>query len=521
MTIPPLIERRRRTRVYDTKRDNAGEVFTSIGDELAAAEARLAALETMPYAGFKGATAAGPTDNLTPDQAAAILPVFTATTKGEAPASGGGALNFLRADGTWAAILNTVLTGFTPALTRTAIIATDTILSAFEKVQKYLNDLKPLAFSALWSDLTATPTTLAGYGITDAQPLDADLTSLAAAAGTNTIYYRSAPDTWSPVTIGANITFSGGTLAAAGGGGITALTGDVTASGTGSVAATIAAGAVTLSKMANLTASTILGNNTGLAATPIALTGAQVTAMLGLSTGSLKGLAPSSPSDATQFLNGAATPAYAAVKDSDLSTSDITTNNVSTSKHGFAPKAPNDVSKFLDGTGAWSSPGVQTRFTFRTCASTSQNTGAHATKANQMKAAAAGSFTHLQVYQNAGGGDTYKAFVAVVNGSHVIQSITLSPSVSGVNGGLVLFTFSSPVAFNAGDVLAIGIVVTNGTTTRICNAFTLTSGTFDGLGLENKANYYTLDSILPTVGDTFTATSGTTMSIQPVYTLAI
>ena len=45
------------------------------------------------------------------------------------------------------------------------------------------------------------------------------------------------------------------------------------------------------------------------------------------------------------------------MKDSDLSTSDVTTNNVSTSKHGFAPKAPNDATKFLDGTGNYSAPG--------------------------------------------------------------------------------------------------------------------------------------------------------------------
>jgi len=61
------------------------------------------------------------------------------------------------------------------------------------------------------------------------QPLDADLTSLAALTGTNVIYYRSVANTWSPVTIGANLTFSGGTLAATGGGG---GTGNVIASGT-------------------------------------------------------------------------------------------------------------------------------------------------------------------------------------------------------------------------------------------------------------------------------------------------
>jgi hypothetical protein len=69
------------------------------------------------------------------------------------------------------------------------------------------------------------------------------------------------------------------------------------------------------------------------------------------------GYAPKSPADATKFLNGAATPDYALVKDSDLSTSDITTNNVTTSKHGFTPKLPNDATKYLDGTGNYTVPG--------------------------------------------------------------------------------------------------------------------------------------------------------------------
>jgi hypothetical protein len=55
------------------------------------------------------------------------------------------------------------------------------------------------------------------------QPKDADLTSLAAASATNAIYYRLAPDTWGPVSIGTGLTFAAGTLAATatgGGGGI-------------------------------------------------------------------------------------------------------------------------------------------------------------------------------------------------------------------------------------------------------------------------------------------------------------
>jgi hypothetical protein len=51
------------------------------------------------------------------------------------------------------------------------------------------------------------------------QPLDGDLTSLAAASGTNTLYYRSAASTWSPVTVGSGVSFSGGTLSATGSGG--------------------------------------------------------------------------------------------------------------------------------------------------------------------------------------------------------------------------------------------------------------------------------------------------------------
>lgn len=46
------------------------------------------------------------------------------------------------------------------------------------------------------------------------QPLDADLTALAALSGTNTIYYRSGADTWTAVSIGTALTFSAGTLSA-------------------------------------------------------------------------------------------------------------------------------------------------------------------------------------------------------------------------------------------------------------------------------------------------------------------
>lgn len=80
-----------------------------------------------------------------------------------------------------------------------------------------------------------------------------------------------------------------------------AYTGDVTKP-SGSLTTTIAAAAVTLAKMANLAANSIIGNNTGAAATPLALTTAQVTAMLDLATSTLKGLVPASGGGTTNYL---------------------------------------------------------------------------------------------------------------------------------------------------------------------------------------------------------------------------
>ena len=51
------------------------------------------------------------------------------------------------------------------------------------------------------------------------QPLDGDLTSIAALSGVNVIYHRSAANTWTAVTIGSGLSFTAGTLAATGGGG--------------------------------------------------------------------------------------------------------------------------------------------------------------------------------------------------------------------------------------------------------------------------------------------------------------
>jgi len=63
------------------------------------------------------------------------------------------------------------------------------------------------AIAELDSEKLATTTAASTY-----QPLDADLTAIAALSGTNNIYYRSAANTWSSVTVSANLGFSAGTL---------------------------------------------------------------------------------------------------------------------------------------------------------------------------------------------------------------------------------------------------------------------------------------------------------------------
>lgn len=89
---------------------------------------------------------------------------------------------------------------------------------------------------------------------------------------------------------------------------ITELTGDVLATGPGSVSSTIANSAVTLAKMADLPANTIIGNNTGVSDTPIALTKIQAKLLLGptVITESGTSLALDSTFDGVNMTNAAA-----------------------------------------------------------------------------------------------------------------------------------------------------------------------------------------------------------------------
>lgn len=69
-----------------------------------------------------------------------------------------------------------------------------------------------------------------------------------------------------------------------------------------------------------------------------------------------KGLTSVANAGPNTVLHGATPPSYSGVVESDISLVDVTTDNMSITKHGFAPKGDNIPGHFLDSTGNWSAP---------------------------------------------------------------------------------------------------------------------------------------------------------------------
>lgn len=152
---------------------------------------------------------------------------------------------------------------------------------------------------------------------------------------------------------------------------ITALTGDVTASGPGSAAASLkstgTAGtyrSVTFDAQGRETSGS---NPTTFAGYSLSDTSANLAASLTDETGSGGGglavfnqsptiVTPTIASFANATHNHQNAAGGGTLAEAALALTDVTTANVSTSAHGFAPKAPNDATKYLDGTGAYSVP---------------------------------------------------------------------------------------------------------------------------------------------------------------------
>lgn len=119
----------------------------------------------------------------------------------------------------------------------------DTSIATTEWIHQneYVQVVGPVV--GLWSDKLAgftdvgtqiQPIAMPAAGLARVGPVLAlrnDLEALEALTGTNNIYYRSGVDTWSSVTIGGGLSFTGGTLSASGGGGDVFKTGNNTFTG--------------------------------------------------------------------------------------------------------------------------------------------------------------------------------------------------------------------------------------------------------------------------------------------------
>lgn len=218
---------------------------------------------------------------------AAQLPIFTSVAAGAVPASGGGTTNFLRADGNWAGVGSASITPPAPAV----LGGVFSNVGATSKWIKSINtDGSVTLTQPAYTDLTGT--------VVVPPPAVATLGGVFSNVGAANKWV-SAITTSGAVTLTqpAFTDISGVATAAQ----TPAFTGDVTKP-SGSAAQTIAAAAVTLAKMANLAANSVIGNNTASPAVPLALTQAQLTAMINAFTTALPGSVPASGGGTTKFL---------------------------------------------------------------------------------------------------------------------------------------------------------------------------------------------------------------------------
>ena len=199
------------------------------------------------------------------------------------------------------------------------------------------------------------------------QPLDSTLTALAA-YNTNGLLTQTAADTFA----GRTLTGTAAQIAISNGDGVSGnptaslIDTAVTPASYGSATKTTT---FTVDQKGRLTAASdqtctpavgsITGFATGIATFLATPTSANLAAAVTDETGTGALVFANTPTFVTPVLG---TPSSGTLTnctglpEGGLSMTDITTNNVSTTKHGFAPKAPNDATKFLDGTGVYSTP---------------------------------------------------------------------------------------------------------------------------------------------------------------------
>ncbi len=178
--------------------------------------------------------------------------------------------------------------------------------------------LQAAAFPALSGDVTTAAGSLSATIASGA----VSLAKMANMASASLIYRKTAGSGAPEVQTLATLKTDLGLTGTNSGDQVISLTGDVTGSGSGSFAASIAAGAVGLTKMANLAANSIIGNNTGSAAAPAALTAAQAKALLAIGASDVSGLsAVASSGSAVDLASGTLPAARLPALTGDVTTS--------------------------------------------------------------------------------------------------------------------------------------------------------------------------------------------------------
>lgn len=179
--------------------------------------------------------------------------------------------------------------------------------------------------------ITATPGTgEAGinfpHGAAPSAPVNGDFWTTTTGAliringATKTVAFTDSNITGSAATLTTSRNFS------ISGGGITAAAQGFNGSGNVVLSASVDAGHITLARMANLAANSFIGNNTGSAATPVALTTAQAKALLSISFTDVSGTATTAqiPSlDAAKITTGTFTTAQIPNLDASKITSGV------------------------------------------------------------------------------------------------------------------------------------------------------------------------------------------------------
>jgi hypothetical protein len=243
---------------------------------------------------------------------------FTAAVKGVVPLSGGGTANFLRADGTWTTPpggSGLPDPGANGIVVRTAL-NTDVVRSLIAgSTAVAITNGDGVAGNPSIDVVSANLIGIPESGVTG---LVADL---AAKALDTTVVHLTGNETIAGIktfssTISGSIDGNAATVTT-----VPSLTGDVTSSGN---AITVVADAINNTKLANMPANTLKGNNTGVAADPIDLTAAQVKSLLAIANTDVSGLGALATKSAVDLSTADATGILAAARFPAL-TSDITT----------------------------------------------------------------------------------------------------------------------------------------------------------------------------------------------------